>query len=287
MTSDGTRDHHGNVNHPASADDTVDHQRAEPTQASSGRTLSTQSDISNQSQASMIRRQWSVLGSLVCVREVRKGNYRHDRERHVKTRPKVRTTPWEIKSGGSSVPARCACMHHLAIPRTSRARLHIFRGKRWRRSQEETIPLNPVMTAPYRPLTTSTPSPPLTPGSRDHSPTLSLRALELSESFVDDPDQNQRPRQNRSNTVTSFAGFEFEHELLPLTLSGEGADAEAAKKDDEKHVGLWHAIGLVVGMQVGSGIFSSPGVIVASVGSTGASLMVWVVSGLLAWTGAR
>jgi len=52
-------------------------------------------------------------------------------------------------------------------------------------------------------------------------------------------------------------------------------------------VGLWHAIGLVVGMQVGSGIFSSPGVIVASVGSVGASLMVWVVSGLLAWTGAR
>jgi hypothetical protein len=44
---------------------------------------------------------------------------------------------------------------------------------------------------------------------------------------------------------------------------------------------------LVVGMQVGSGIFSSPGGVVASVGSVGASLVVWVVSGLLAWTGAR
>lgn len=44
---------------------------------------------------------------------------------------------------------------------------------------------------------------------------------------------------------------------------------------------------LVVGMQVGSGIFSSPGVVVASVGSTGASLLVWLISGLLAWTGAR
>jgi hypothetical protein len=44
---------------------------------------------------------------------------------------------------------------------------------------------------------------------------------------------------------------------------------------------------LVVGMQVGSGIFSSPGVVVASVGSVGASLAVWLVSGLLAWTGAR
>jgi hypothetical protein len=140
------------------------------------------------------------------------------------------------------------------------------------------------MTAPYRPLHNSSPSPPLTPNS-DRSPTLSLRALEISESFPDD--SSSRPRQNRSNTVTSFggAGFEFEHALLPLTLSGETADADGHQ--EERHVGLWHAIGLVVGMQVGSGIFSSPGVIVASVGSVGASLMVWIVSGLLAWTGAR
>jgi hypothetical protein len=140
------------------------------------------------------------------------------------------------------------------------------------------------MSAPYRPFHTSSPSPPLTPNS-DHSPTLSLRALELSESFPSDDTPKSRPRNGRSNTVTSFAGFEFEHALLPLTLSGE--EAEAAHTADERHVGLWHAIGLVVGMQVGSGIFSSPGVIVASVGSVGASLMVWVVSGLLAWTGAR
>lgn len=140
------------------------------------------------------------------------------------------------------------------------------------------------MSAPYRPLHNSSPSPPLTPNS-DRSPTLSLRALELSESFPDDP--TGRPRQNRSNTVTSFggAGFEFEHALLPLTLSGETVEGEGHQED--RHVGLWHAIGLVVGMQVGSGIFSSPGVIVASVGSVGASLMVWIVSGLLAWTGAR
>lgn len=50
---------------------------------------------------------------------------------------------------------------------------------------------------------------------------------------------------------------------------------------------LTSGMALVVGMQVGSGIFSSPGVVVASVGSTGASLLVWFVSGLLAWTGAR
>lgn len=44
---------------------------------------------------------------------------------------------------------------------------------------------------------------------------------------------------------------------------------------------------LIVGTQVGSGIFSSPGVVIAEVGSVGASLLVWMMSALLAWTGAR
>ena len=41
-----------------------------------------------------------------------------------------------------------------------------------------------------------------------------------------------------------------------------------------------------MGTQVGSGIFASPGVVVAEVGSVGASLLVWVLSAGLAWTGA-
>jgi amino acid transporter len=36
----------------------------------------------------------------------------------------------------------------------------------------------------------------------------------------------------------------------------------------------------------GSGIFSSPGVLLSSTGSPGAALLVWVASGLLAWSGA-
>ena len=46
-------------------------------------------------------------------------------------------------------------------------------------------------------------------------------------------------------------------------------------------------VGLIMGTQVGSGIFSSPGVVVANVGSPGASLLVWVAAAGLAWTGAR
>ncbi|KAF8447433.1 amino acid/polyamine transporter I [Boletus edulis BED1] len=50
--------------------------------------------------------------------------------------------------------------------------------------------------------------------------------------------------------------------------------------------GRTSGIGLVVGSQIGSGIFSSPGIVVANTHSVGASLLVWLVSGLLGWTGA-
>ncbi|KAG8897067.1 hypothetical protein FRB99_008474, partial [Tulasnella sp. 403] len=84
----------------------------------------------------------------------------------------------------------------------------------------------------------------------------------------------------RSNTTSSF---EFRPDLFPLTLSEVDQGVDQAI---EKNVGLLNGIGLVVGSQVGSGIFSSPGVVFANAQSVGASLLVWLVSGILAWTGA-
>ncbi len=43
---------------------------------------------------------------------------------------------------------------------------------------------------------------------------------------------------------------------------------------------------LLVGLIVGSGIFSSPSQVNSHVGSPGASLIIWAVAGLLVWTGA-
>ncbi|WVW82894.1 hypothetical protein I302_104908 [Kwoniella bestiolae CBS 10118] len=122
---------------------------------------------------------------------------------------------------------------------------------------------------------------------QNHSPTQSLRALELSHG------EDQPPllgRHGRSNTITSLGGFDFQHALLPLSLSGENEDGSnnggQIRHEEERHVSLLHGIALVVGAQVGSGIFSSPGVVVGEVGSVGASLGVWLMSGILAWTGA-
>lgn len=66
---------------------------------------------------------------------------------------------------------------------------------------------------------------------------------------------------------------------LPLELDGGSL---------EKHKSLTYLNGLslVIGLIVGSGIFSSPSQVSTNAGSPGASLIVWAVAGILAWTGA-
>ena len=56
----------------------------------------------------------------------------------------------------------------------------------------------------------------------------------------------------------------------------------------EKHKTLTYLNGLslVIGLMIGSGIFSSPSQVGSQVGSPGAALLVWVLAGILAWTGA-
>ena len=89
----------------------------------------------------------------------------------------------------------------------------------------------------------------------------------------------------RQASEASIASFTF----IPPTLPSYLAPSISHEDDPEQRhhqLGILEAIALVVGMQIGSGIFSSPGVIVHSTKSVGSSLVVWLVSGLLTWTGA-
>ena len=47
-----------------------------------------------------------------------------------------------------------------------------------------------------------------------------------------------------------------------------------------------NGLSLIVGIIIGSGIFSSPSQVNNNAGSSGAALIVWAVAGILAWTGA-
>ncbi|KAI0818760.1 amino acid permease-domain-containing protein [Irpex lacteus] len=96
------------------------------------------------------------------------------------------------------------------------------------------------------------------------------------------------PRTGRGRSY-SVSGFDFQNDLLPLSASLSEPESISAESK-EKHIGLVMAppvgIALCVGLQIGSGIFSSPGVVVANTHSIGASLTVWLAAGLLGWTGA-
>ncbi|KII88471.1 hypothetical protein PLICRDRAFT_111101 [Plicaturopsis crispa FD-325 SS-3] len=123
-------------------------------------------------------------------------------------------------------------------------------------------------------ISSPTPSLHLSHGSED-----SLRALELA----DGPMTAESSRTPRSRAYS--VSFDFQRDLLPLSASLSEPD-NMHGEGGEKNINLVNGIALVVGLQIGSGIFSSPGVVVANTNSVGASLIVWLVSGLLGWTGA-
>jgi amino acid transporter len=110
---------------------------------------------------------------------------------------------------------------------------------------------------------------------------------------------DDRPRRNRSYSVSS--AFDFAPNLFPLSSTAQGYTALGAPSNPaldpsnalnggslEKNKSLTYLNGLslVVGLIIGSGIFSSPSQVNKNAGSPGASLIVWVVAGVLAWTGA-
>ncbi|KAI2776763.1 amino acid transporter [Daldinia loculata] len=53
-----------------------------------------------------------------------------------------------------------------------------------------------------------------------------------------------------------------------------------------KNLGALEAFAIVISVVIGSGIFTSPGSIDTNVPSPGAALVVWLIGGVLAWTGA-
>ncbi|KAJ3883499.1 L-methionine transporter [Lentinula edodes] len=124
----------------------------------------------------------------------------------------------------------------------------------------------------------SPPASPASPRRQSRDSEDSLRALEISDGVpLAEPSHHSRNR--------SFSMRSFDFDLLPLSTSLTDPDMVHGEHG-EKNISLLNGIALVVGMQIGSGIFSSPGVVVANTRTVGASLCVWIASGLLGWTGA-
>ena len=98
---------------------------------------------------------------------------------------------------------------------------------------------------------------------------------------------------NRSYSISS--AFDFASNLFPLSQTAIGYTAlgtpilnplEGPSLEKHKSLTYLNGLSLIVGLIIGSGIFSSPSQVNSNAGSPGASMIVWAVSGLLAWTGA-
>ncbi|KAK1760965.1 putative amino acid transporter protein [Echria macrotheca] len=138
----------------------------------------------------------------------------------------------------------------------------------------------------------------------DSRPSISSsRKLSLEQ---DDPLDSSNPAAvgrsgDRGRSFSMSSGFDFTSNLFPLSSTTGagyapiGTSASASRPSGglgggslEKHKTLTYLNGLslIVGLIIGSGIFSSPSQVNVNVGSPGASLIIWLVAGILAWTGA-
>jgi hypothetical protein len=93
------------------------------------------------------------------------------------------------------------------------------------------------------------------------------------------------PSPRSSLSRLSMTSFSYNEMLVPLTTSTEDPSSHA-HLEKLKTVTYLSGLSLVVGLQIGSGIFSSPALVNRNAGSVGMSLIVWVIAGCLAWTGA-
>lgn len=86
-----------------------------------------------------------------------------------------------------------------------------------------------------------------------------------------------------------------EHQPLLLDLDHDDAGSASSSLSDgtdaeqggfSRNLGALEAFAIVISIVIGSGVFTSPGSIDTNVPSPGAALLVWLVGGVLAWTGA-
>lgn len=165
--------------------------------------------------------------------------------------------------------------------------------------------LNPQSSHPPRDslelasLASSTPSASRLSVSSSASGIGSSRKNSLSN---DDPlarnDHETTPRappHNRSYSVSS--AFDFASNLFPLSSTAAGysvlgapvagpLDLNGASLEKRKSLTYLNGLSLIIGLIIGSGIFSSPSQVNTNVGSPGAALIAWTIAGILAWTGA-
>lgn len=66
----------------------------------------------------------------------------------------------------------------------------------------------------------------------------------------------------------------------------QGSTRPSERRSFARNLGTIEAFGIVISIVIGSGVFTSPGAIDTNVPSPGVALVIWLVGGILAWSGA-
>lgn len=128
----------------------------------------------------------------------------------------------------------------------------------------------------------------------------SRRLSLIEEDPLDDGNMATGGRMGRSYSVSS--AFDFAANMFPLSstagaggyapigaptsTAGPNGGLGGGSLEKRKTLTYLNGLSLMIGLIIGSGIFSSPSQVGSQVGSPGAALVVWIVAGILVWTGA-
>ena len=90
-------------------------------------------------------------------------------------------------------------------------------------------------------------------------------------------------------TTSGELGNDNERPLLADQLGSDYGTTPSATEQAgtfRRNLGAIEAFTIVISIVIGSGVFTSPGSIDTNVPSPGVALVIWLVGGILAWTGA-
>lgn len=180
------------------------------------------------------------------------------------------------------VTAWCLSCRHRPLLRTkARRRVSL---NRWHRMQQDENAQEERSSAYVALETNDTPASGL-PSSPKQS------RIDQDDQLEDDLDipqlppgdvSSQLPRRGRARSST-LGGFAYAGNLLALAASSEEQPAQQTKRHK---LNAFNGAALMLGVQIGAGIFSSPGVVLSETKAPGPALLVWLGGGLLAWLGA-
>ncbi|GAA5932155.1 uncharacterized protein JCM15063_001137 [Sporobolomyces koalae] len=125
-------------------------------------------------------------------------------------------------------------------------------------------------------------------GTEEPNRPLPVRDEEYIDDGHDDGEEeaagllDEKPQRTRSDSILSF---DLSNRLIIAPTVGDVERNALGTANDSEQISLVAGIALIVGLVIGSGIFASSGVVAREVGSVGASLLVWLLAGLLSWAG--